>query len=173
MKSTGEVMGIASDFGAAFAKSQISAFGALPKSGSIFLSLADKDKNLAIEPSKRLHELGFSIYATEGTHSFLQGIGVPSTLVKKHFQKSESSEALLAATSALDLIRNGEVSLVINTPYGKDERQDGRLIRTASIVKNLPCITTVPGFKAAVAAIGSLRLDLMSAKPIQEWLKEG
>ena len=170
MKSTGEVMGIAKDFGSAFAKSQISAFGALPKSGAVFLSLADKDKGAAQASAKALHSLGFSIYATAGTHSFLREIGVPSILVRKHFQAVESSNFIGESISALDLIRDGVVSLVVNTPYGRDERQDGRLIRTASIVKNLPCITTVPAFRAAVEAIKALRGAEMTAKPVQEWL---
>ena len=163
-------MGIAKDFGSAFAKSQISAFGALPKSGAVFISLADKDKEAAIESSKALNAMGFSIFATLGTHTFLRGIGVPSTLVRKHFQGSDPSGLSGELMDAVELIRSGSVSLVINTPYGKDERQDGRLIRTASIVKNLPCITTIPGLRAAVEAIRSLRDEEMIAKPIQEWL---
>ena len=170
MKSTGEVMGIAKDFGSAFAKSQISAFGALPRSGAVFLSLADKDKSAALESAKALHSLGFSIYATAGTHAFLREIGVPSVQVRKHFQSADSSNLTGESINALDLIRNGSVSLVINTPYGRDERQDGRLIRTASIVKNLPCITTIPALRAAVEAIRSLREEEMTARPIQEWL---
>jgi len=170
MKSTGEVMGIAKDFGSAFAKSQISAFGALPRTGAVFLSLADKDKSTALESARALHSLGFSIYATAGTHGFLREIGVPSVLVRKHFQSAESSNLTGESINALDLIRNGSVSLVINTPYGRDERQDGRLIRTASIIKNLPCITTIPAFRAAVEAIKSLREEEMTARPIQEWL---
>jgi carbamoyl-phosphate synthase large subunit len=170
MKSTGEVMGIARDFGSAFAKSQISAFGALPKTGAVFLSLADKDKITARDSAKALHGLGFTIFATTGTYSFLREIGVPSVLVRKHFQSHDSSSVNGELISALDLIRNGSVSLVINTPYGRDERQDGRLIRTASIVKNLPCITTIPGFRAAVEAIKALREEEMTVRPIQEWL---
>ncbi|MEY3448352.1 MAG: hypothetical protein RLZZ14_876 [Actinomycetota bacterium] len=170
MKSTGEVMGIARDFGSAFAKSQISAFGALPKTGALFLSLADKDKIPARDSARALHGLGFTIFATTGTHAFLREIGVPSVLVRKHFQSHDSSGVNGESISALDLIRNGSVSLVINTPYGRDERQDGRLIRTASIVKNLPCITTIPGFRAAVEAIKALREEEMTVRPIQEWL---
>jgi carbamoyl-phosphate synthase large subunit len=170
MKSTGEVMGIARDFGSAFAKSQISAFGALPKTGAVFLSLADKDKITARDSAKALHGLGFTIFATTGTYSFLRETGVPSVLVRKHFQSHDSSSVNGELISALDLIRNGSVSLVINTPYGRDERQDGRLIRTASIVKNLPCITTIPGFRAAVEAIKALREEEMTVRPIQEWL---
>jgi len=169
-KSTGEVMGIAKDFRSAFDKSQISACGALPKSGAVFLSLAHKDQGAAQASAKALHSLGFSIYATAATHSFLREIGVPSILVRKHFQAVESSNFIGESISARDLIRNGVVSLVVNTPYGRDERQDGRLIRTASIVKNLPCITTVPAFRAAVEAIKALRGAEMTAKPVQEWL---
>jgi len=166
MKSTGEVMGIAADFGSAFAKSQISAFGALPTFGSVFLSLADKDKELSTEPAKKLAQLGFTFFATAGTHHFLADIGIESTLVLKHYQPHDSQVAI----TALDLIREGKVNLVVNTPYGKDERKDGRLIRTATIVKNLPCVTTIAGFKASVEAISSLQNSTLTAKPIQEWL---
>ncbi len=168
MKSTGEVMGIAADFGSAFAKSQIAAFGALPTFGAVFLSLADKDKELSTEPAKKLAQLGFTFFATSGTHQFLENIGIKSVLVLKNYQPIDGQIGM----TALDLIRDGKVTLVVNTPYGKDERQDGRLIRTATIVKNLPCITTVAGFRASVEAIASLQNSTLSAKPIQEWLAE-
>jgi carbamoyl-phosphate synthase large subunit len=166
MKSTGEVMGIAADFGSAFAKSQIAAFGALPVEGAVFLSLADKDKEFAAEPARKLAQLGFAFFATTGTHHFLANIGIESVLVLKNYQPHDGQLAL----TALDLIREGKVNLVINTPYGKDERQDGRLIRTATIVKNLPCVTTIAGFRASVEAIASLQNSNLAAKPIQEWL---
>ncbi|MDA2984902.1 MAG: hypothetical protein O2896_03360, partial [Actinomycetota bacterium] len=103
-----------------------------------------------------------------GTHQFLENIGIKSVLVLKNYQPIDGQIGM----TALDLIRDGKVTLVVNTPYGKDERQDGRLIRTATIVKNLPCITTVAGFRASVEAIASLQNSTLSAKPIQEWLAE-
>jgi carbamoyl-phosphate synthase large subunit len=128
--------------------------------------LADKDKELSTEPAKKLAQLGFTFFATAGTHHFLADIGIESTLVLKHYQPHDSQVAI----TALDLIREGKVNLVVNTPYGKDERKDGRLIRTATIVKNLPCVTTIAGFKASVEAISSLQNSTLTAKPIQEWL---
>ena len=166
MKSTGEVMGIAPTFGAAFAKSQISAFGALPKEGSIFISLADKDKIAASPSLLALHHLGYTIYATQGTHQHLSHLGVPSIQIRKHFEGSSDEEE-----TALTLIGRGAVHLVVNTPFGRDQRQDGRLIRTAAIVKNVPCITTVAALGAAVEAMRSLRDEELGVRSLQDWLK--
>jgi carbamoyl-phosphate synthase large subunit len=170
MKSTGEVMGIAPTFGAAFAKSQISAFGALPRSGSIFVSLADKDKEVAAPSLLELNRMGYAIYATAGTHDFLSKLGVPSLRVRKHFEASDQSDLHSAVETALTLIGQGVVNLVVNTPFGRDQRQDGRLIRTAAIVKNLPCLTTVAALKAAVEAMRSLRDEDLDVKSLQDWL---
>jgi len=170
MKSTGEVMGIAPTFGAAFAKSQISAFGALPRSGSIFVSLADKDKEVAAQSLLELNRMGYAIHATAGTHDFLSKLGVPSLRVRKHFEASDQSDLPSAGETALTLIGQGVVNLVVNTPFGRDQRQDGRLIRTAAIVKNLPCLTTVAALKAAVEAMRSLRNEDLDVKSIQDWL---
>jgi carbamoyl-phosphate synthase large subunit len=172
MKSTGEVMGIAPTFGSAFAKSQISAFGALPASGAIFISLADKDKNVASESLRRLHGLGYSLYATSGTHDFLSKLGIPSIRVRKHFEASDlNNDGGMDGDTALTLISSGSVDLIVNTPFGRDQRQDGRLIRTAAIVKNLPCITTVPGLRAAVEAMSSFRDSSLGVRSLQGWLQ--
>ena len=170
MKSTGEVMGIAPTFGAAFAKSQISAFGALPKSGSIFVSLADKDKAAAGHSLQQLNEMGYSIFATAGTHDFLSSMGIPSVRVRKHFESIDASHEGSTEGTALTLISQGLVNLVVNTPFGRDQRQDGRLIRTAAIVKNLPCLTTTAALKAAVEAMRSLRDEELSVRSLQDWL---
>ena len=170
MKSTGEVMGIAPTFGAAFAKSQISAFGALPKSGSIFVSLADKDKAAAGHSLQQLNEMGYSIFATAGTHDFLSSMGIPSVRVRKHFESIDASHEGSTEGTALTLISQGVVNLVVNTPFGRDQRQDGRLIRTAAIVKNLPCLTTTAALKAAVEAMRSLRDEELSVRSLQDWL---
>jgi carbamoyl-phosphate synthase large subunit len=170
MKSTGEVMGIAPTFGAAFAKSQISAFGALPKSGSIFVSLADKDKVAAGHSLQQLNEMGYSIFATAGTHDFLSSMGIPSVRVRKHFESIDASHEGSTEGTALTLISQGLVNLVVNTPFGRDQRQDGRLIRTAAIVKNLPCLTTTAALKAAVEAMRALRDEELSVKSLQDWL---
>ncbi|MFM8842673.1 MAG: ATP-grasp domain-containing protein, partial [Actinomycetota bacterium] len=167
MKSTGEVMGIASSFGAAFAKSQIAAFGPLPKSGSIFISLSNKDKEASLPAVKGLRDLNFTLYATAGTHAFLENNGVTTTLVAKHAEKSANPDSI----SAVDLINANQISLVINTPFGRGAARDGRMIRTAAVQRAIPCITTVPGFKAAVEGIRELQKEQLSPRPIQEWHK--
>jgi carbamoyl-phosphate synthase large subunit len=168
MKSTGEVMGIADTFGAAFAKSQIAAFGPLPKTGAIFISLSDKDKSNSIAAVKELAELGFKLYATAGTHNLMNSNGVKTELVAKHADKSENPQSI----SAVDLINKNQISLVINTPFGRGAQRDGRLIRTAAVQRGVPCITTVPGLKAAVEGIRALQQGGLTAKSIQEWHKQ-
>ena len=166
MKSTGEVMGIADDFGTAFAKSQIAAFGALPIEGSVFISLSDKDKEGAIDSVQKLSKLGFDLKATEGTRNRLIQEGVQSTLVQKVSEKRTSDES-----SAVDLIEGGLIRLVINTPFGRDSRNDGWLIRSSAVAKGLPCITTVAGLKAAVAAIQALQEKKIAVRSLQDWMK--
>ena len=164
MKSTGEVMGIASNFGLAFAKSQTAAFGPLPKSGAVFISLSERDKEPGWRAAKDLHELGFKIYCTSGTNSFLAGKGVPSELVRKNSDINSNK------LSANDVITKGLVQLVINTPLGRGSRHDGFLIRTAAVSRSVSCITTIPGFKAAVAGIAALQKDDFGIKSLQEWM---
>jgi carbamoyl-phosphate synthase large subunit len=165
MKSTGEVMGIASTFGAAFAKSQIAAFGPLPKSGAIFISLSDKDKEPSLSAIHGLKDLDFTLYTTAGTHSFLEKHGIKTNLVAKYSEKLENP----AAISAVDLINDNKISLVINTPYGRGAARDGRKIRTAAIQRSVSCITTVPGLKAAVEGMKVLQREELSPRAIQEW----
>jgi carbamoyl-phosphate synthase large subunit len=165
MKSTGEVMGIANNFGLAFAKSQIAAFGPLPTAGAVFISLSQRDKDSGWRSARGLHELGFKIYSTAGTHLFLTKKGIPSERVGKN------SDPQPGQLSANDLITKGLVQLVINTPLGRGSRQDGFLIRTAAISRSVACITTIPGFKAAVAGIGALQKDEFGIKSLQEWMR--
>ena len=167
MKSTGEVMGIAPDFGSAFAKSQIAAFGALPKSGSVFISLADKDKTQAVESARALYELGFKLYATAGTKSILANEGIETELVMKHSEKSGT-----ASRSAVDLIETGEINLVVNTPFGRDSKKDGWFIRSSAVARGIPCITTIPGLKAAVSGIKALKSAPISTKSLQDWTRK-
>ena len=167
MKSTGEVMGIAPSFGAAFAKSQIAAFGPLPKTGSIFISLSDKDKEASLEAVRDLKELDFELYATKGTHTFLESHGIKTNLVAKHAEKNNDP----AAVSAVDLINQNKISLVVNTPFGRGAARDGRMIRTAAVQRAVSCITTVPGLKAAVEGIRELQKEQLSPRSIQEWHK--
>ena len=166
MRSTGEVMGISNSFGESYAKSQISAFGALPKNGTVFISLADKDKKQGIQAAHDLSRIGFSILATGGTADALAGKQIPCTRVRKH---SEGTGPLGEKT-IVELINSGEIDLIINTPVGRGTRQDGWLIRTAAVQRSVPCITTTAGFKAAVEGIKSLQREELSIRSIQSWL---
>jgi carbamoyl-phosphate synthase large subunit len=166
MRSTGEVMGIAKTFGEAYAKSQTAAFGALPLSGSVFLSLSERDKNSALDPARTLSQLGFKLFTTQGTHQYLSENGVSSELVRKHSQGRGANGEL----TAVDLITEGVVGLVINTPLGRGTRFDGWMIRTAAIQRGVPCITTIAGFRAAVAGISDLQGKSFGINSIQEWL---
>jgi len=151
MKSTGEVMGIDHDFGSAFAKSQTAAYGSLPADGTIFVSVANRDKRSLVFPVKRLADLGFRVLATAGTAEMLRRNGIPCDEVRKHFEQPGEGRP---ASSAVDLIRSGEVDMVINTPYGNSgPRIDGYEIRSAAVSMNIPCITTVQGASAAVQGI--------------------
>jgi carbamoyl-phosphate synthase large subunit len=166
MRSTGEVMGIAATFGESYAKSQISSFGPLPKSGKVFVSLADKDKSHGIAPAKSLIELGFTILATTGTAAYLRESGISVTEVRKYSE----GQGAMGQRTIVDLLHAGEIDLVINTPVGRGTRADGWMIRTAAIQRSIPCITTTAGFAAAVAGIAALQQGEMSVKSIQKWL---
>ena len=166
MRSTGEVMGISPSFGESYAKSQIAAFGPLPSSGTVFISLADKDKSTGIEPAKGFSDLGFRILATDGTASFLKEHGIECTTVRKN---SEGTGPMGEKT-IVDIINAGEIDLVINTPVGRGTRADGWAIRTAAVQRSIPCITTTAGFSAAVDAITFLQSGPLSIKSLQEWL---
>lgn len=151
MKSTGEVMGIDRDFGSAFAKSQTAAYGSLPAQGTVFVSVANRDKRSLVFPVKRLADLGFRVLATEGTAEMLRRNGIPCDEVRKHFEAPQEGRP---AMSAVDAIRAGEVDMVINTPYGNSgPRVDGYEIRSVAVAVNIPCITTVQGASAAVQGI--------------------
>jgi len=163
MRSTGEVMGIANTFGQAYAKSQIASFGPLPMSGSVFISLSDRDKADALEPSRALSDLGFTLFTTAGTHEYLASHGVQSRQVRKN--SDSQSEGL----SAVDIITTSMVDLVINTPLGRGSRQDGWLIRTASVQRSIPIITTIAGFKAAVEGIREMQSREFDIESLQEW----
>ena len=153
MKSTGEVMGIDRDFGSAFAKSQTAAYGSLPARGTVFVSVANRDKRSLVFPVKRLADLGFRVLATEGTAEMLRRNGIPCDEVRKHF---EDAAAGPAAMSAVDAIRAGDVDMVINTPYGNSgPRIDGYEIRSAAVGSEHPvrhdragCIGGRPGHRS-------------------------
>jgi carbamoyl-phosphate synthase large subunit len=166
MKSTGEVMGIDRDFGTAFAKSQTAAYGSLPAEGTVFVSVANRDKRSLVFPVKRLADLGFRVLATEGTAEMLRRNGIPCDEVRKHFEEPQPGRPEM---SAVDVIRAGEVDMVINTPYGNSgPRIDGYEIRSAAVAANIPCVTTVQGASAAVQGIeAGIRGDI-GVRSLQE-----
>ncbi|WP_280468080.1 carbamoyl-phosphate synthase large subunit [Nocardia cyriacigeorgica] len=164
MKSTGEVMGIDADFGTAFAKSQAAAYGSLPTEGTVFVSIANRDKRAMVFPVKRLNDLGFRILATEGTAEMLRRNGIPCERVRKHSEDGPADEPTI-----VEQIRDGEVDMVFNTPYGNSgPRVDGYEIRSAAVGVNIPCITTVQGAAAAVQGIEASINGGIGVRSLQE-----
>ena len=165
MKSTGEVMGIDADFGRAFAKSQTAAYGSLPTSGTVFVSVANRDKRSLVFPVKRLADLGFRVLATAGTAETLRRNGIPCTEVRKHFEGTAAD----GTPTIVEQIARGEVAMVINTPYGNSgPRIDGYEIRSAAVSADIPCITTVQGAAAAVQGIEAAIAGDIGVRPLQE-----
>ena len=165
MRSTGEVMGLDDTFGIAFAKSQEAAFsGGLPTEGTVFVSLADRDKAQGVDAVRRLADAGFRILATSGTADVLREQGIAVDVVRKqHEGRGPDGEP-----TTVDAIMAGEVDLIVNTPYGVGPRVDGYEIRTAAVVKGIPSITTVQGLAAAAAGIESLRSATPGVRSLQE-----
>jgi carbamoyl-phosphate synthase large subunit len=159
MKSTGEVMGIDRDPGMALAKALVSTGAGLPTSGTVFVSVANRDKRAIVFPAKRLTDLGFRLVATNGTAGVLERAGI---VVERVAKVSEGPH------NVADLIRGGKVDLVINTPFGRGPRSDGYYIRTATATAGVPCITTLPGVFAAVRGIEALRGEPSEPRSIQE-----
>jgi carbamoyl-phosphate synthase large subunit len=171
MKSTGEVMGFDADFGTAFAKAQTAAFGSLPTTGRVFVSMANRDKRTMIFPVKVLADRGFEILATQGTAEVLRRHGVQVTVVRKHYEGTGPN----GEPTTVQLIHSGEVDLVVNTPHGASAggsaRMDGYEIRTAAVMANIPCITTVQGLAAAVQGIEAMRAGDIGVRSLQEWAR--
>jgi carbamoyl-phosphate synthase large subunit len=161
MRSTGEVMGIGSTFGLAFAKSQIAAGTRLPSEGAVFLSLADRDKAGGLEAARTFHELGFELLATSGTAAFLESQDIPVATVVAKVGESGASDAV-------DLIASGRVQLVVNTPRGRGPRADGLHIRSAARAHQVPCLTTVAAARAAATGIVEWRRHGLSVVCLQE-----
>jgi carbamoyl-phosphate synthase large subunit len=161
MRSTGEVMGIDDSFGRAFGKAEIAAGVKLPSKGTVFISVADRDKRAVVWPAKRLDELGFEILATRGTAQVLQRWGVDAAVVPK---------AGAGEDNVVERLRRGEIDLVLNTPWGRRARSDGYFIRTAAVEAGVPSITTVAGMAAAVQAIESLAGRPARVRSLQEHL---
>ena len=165
MRSTGEVMGIDDCFGVAFAKSQQAAYaGGLPTRGAAFVSLANRDKRASVFPIKRLAELGFAIFATQGTAEMLRRAGVPVDVLRKQHEGPGKD----GTPTTLDAIMAGDIDLIVNTPYGVGPRVDGYEIRTAAVTKGIPCVTTVQGLSAAVQGIDALVSREPDVRSLQE-----
>jgi carbamoyl-phosphate synthase large subunit len=160
MRSTGEVMGISDSFGGAFAKAQIAADNALPTSGAIFITVNDSDKPTAVPIVRRFHELGFQLFATEGTARYLRGRGIPAQRVFKVHE---------GRPHGIDLIVNREVQLLINTPLGKHAHQDDYSLRQAAIAHHVPYTTTLSAASAACDAVMALRSRATFVRSLQEW----
>ncbi|TFD62875.1 carbamoyl-phosphate synthase large subunit [Cryobacterium suzukii] len=163
MRSTGEVMGIDRDFPRAFAKSQLAAYGGIPLSGTVFVSVSDRDKRAIILPMLRLQQLGYEIAATIGTAEVLQRNGIRARVVTKFSEKAGEDDV-----SIVELIRREEIQIVINTPGGSTARADGYEIRAAAVAGDLPLFTTIAELSAAVASIDSIR-DGFEVTSLQEY----
>ncbi|MDY6785756.1 MAG: carbamoyl-phosphate synthase large subunit [Cyanobacteriota bacterium] len=161
MRSTGEVMGIDADFGKAFAKAELAAGERLPLSGTVFVTMSDRDKQAVVPVVKDFIDLGFHIIATEGTREALQQHGLDVELVLKLHQ---------GRPNILDAIKNEKIQLAINTPSGQEAREDGRLIRRTCLSYKIPIITTIAGAKATVAAIRSLQSQPLEVKALQDYI---
>ncbi|MDN8605802.1 carbamoyl-phosphate synthase large subunit [Corynebacterium ureicelerivorans] len=165
MKSTGEVMGLAPSFGVAYAKAEAAAFGELPTEGTVFVSLANRDKRTLIFPIQRLSTMGFKVLATEGTAQMLRRNGIECEVALKASEVRAGAEG----TSIVEHILDGEVDLVLNTPAGSaGARHDGYDIRAAAVVSSVPIMTTVQGVTAAVQGIEALRGNEITVTSLQE-----
>jgi carbamoyl-phosphate synthase large subunit len=162
MRSTGEVMGIDANFGLAFAKAEIGAGLRLPSKGTVFISVANRDKRSVIFPAMRLADLGFQLLATGGTAAVLRRAGVEVGVVDKVSKAS--------GNNVVDRIASGDIEMVFNTPFGRGARSDGYYIRTAAIQAGVPCITTMSGIAAAVQGIEALIKGDVGAMSLQEYL---
>ena len=166
MRSTGEVMGIDRSFGLAFAKSQAAAGNELPITGTVFLSLADRDKRQGLIAARRLTDLGFSIVATEGTARACELEGVPVEAVVAKVGDATGMDAV-------ELISSGKVDLVVNTPRGRGPRADGDHIRRAAVVHHVPCLTTVAAALAAASGIAEFTTRAPTVRSLQEYHRDG
>ncbi|MEU4023107.1 carbamoyl phosphate synthase large subunit, partial [Streptomyces microflavus] len=164
MRSTGEVMGIDSVFGTAYAKSQAGAYGPLPTSGRAFISVANRDKRSMIFPARELVAHGFELMATSGTAEVLKRNGINATVVRKQSE----GEGPSGEKTIVQLIHDGEVDLIVNTPYGTGGRLDGYEIRTAAVARSVPCLTTVQALAAAVQGIDALNHGDVGVRSLQE-----
>jgi carbamoyl-phosphate synthase large subunit len=164
MRSTGEVMGIDTDFTAAFAKSQLAASTALPQSGTVFISVAQRDRKAIISIAKQLAAMGYHIMCTEGTGRALAEQGIDAATVRKIHE---------GRPNLLDHLSDGSIALVINTPSGKGARTDEGRIRASAVSHGIPCITTIAGARATVGALERLRAGELNVYALQDLLSKG
>ncbi|MDX6346711.1 MAG: carbamoyl-phosphate synthase large subunit, partial [Streptomyces sp.] len=164
MRSTGVVMGIDSVFGTAYAKSQSAAYGALPTKGRAFVSVANRDKRALIFPARALVEHGFELLATSGTAEVLRRNGIHATVVRKLSEGTGPN----GEPTIVQLVHNGDVDLIVNTPFGTGGRLDGYEIRTAAVARGVPCLTTVQALAAAVQGIDALNRGDVGVRSLQE-----
>ena len=169
MLSTGEVMGIDSTFPKAFAKSQEAAYGGLPTSGTVFVSVADRDKRAMVLPVARLAQLAFTILATDGTAAVLARNGIPAKVVRKYSEGPGPD----GRGTIVDMIQRGEVDMVVNTPSGQGARADGYEIRAATTAADKPIVTTVQQLAAAVQGIEAILAGRFTVMSLQDHHKEG
>ncbi len=161
MRSTGEVMGLDTSLGMAFAKSQMAAQPGLPTSGNVFISVKDHDKEAGASVAKSFHELGFKIFSTAGTAAFLASKGIPVT---KTFKLSEG-----ARPNVVDMIKNGQMQIIVNTPSGMNPRLDENRIREEALLGRVCMITTIMGAYAAIQGIKALKGQPLNVKSLQEY----
>lgn len=164
MRSTGEVMGIDSVFGTAYAKSQAGAYGALPTKGTAFISVANRDKRNLVFPARALAEHGFELLATSGTAEVLRRNGIHATIVRKQSEGTGPD----GEPTVVQLIHDGKIDLIVNTPFGTGGRLDGYDIRTAAVSRGVPCLTTVQALAAAVQGIDALNRGDIGVRSLQE-----
>jgi len=163
MKSTGEVMGGAANFGSAFAKAQLAVGQKLPESGTVFVSVNNDDKPNALPVVRDLRSLGFTIVATRGTAAYLRAHGVEGGVVYKVNE---------GRPNVADEVVNGNIDLIINTPLGRESFFDDRTVRRVAMMQGIACITTLTGASAAVAAIRSLRSQTLEVRALQDYYAE-
>jgi carbamoyl-phosphate synthase large subunit len=160
MRSTGEVMGVAEGFGAAFLKAQQGAGTRLPREGSVFISVNDDDKLEVIDLAQKLHDMGFKLVATRGTQRKIESANLPCGFVYKVNE---------GRPNIADLVKSRQINLIINTPLGRVSFYDERSIRRAAMQYSVPCVTTMTGATATVAAIRALREEELTVQSLQEY----
>jgi carbamoyl-phosphate synthase large subunit len=163
MRSTGEVMGIDPHLGSAFYKAYAAAGMKLPRSGRILITVKASDKRAIVGEARALEALGYELLATDGTYRAIRANGIRCERVNKVAE---------GRPHIVDLIKNREIALILNTPYGKRERRDDTSIRAAAVQANLPCITTLAGIQAVVSALTAIHRGKIEVRPLQDYHRQ-